>query len=803
MSGMSRVPLSAEPPRVHESCRRFRCGGACLSVGVAVVVLAGAVRAADLRVVSWNVENGVGAPGSASFAAVRETLARLAPDVIAFQEVDAQSTAPSDGAHFADLRRLLAELGFPTTRTHLATAGDGYQAHTFVAGDFGNSSQSVAVASRHPITRTVQIGRGLRGRRELTRFPLFVSIDLPHTTQELALVAVHLKQGDTRADEFRRGVEALRVREFLAAAALVGTSAHVLVVGDMNEEINEPQTGSFNSAGVSGGQGFEDGSALPVSYRMGPGVPDPLPYAVFPSSAFAPIGLTVVAATQTDGLTDRTYTFAGNSRLDYMLAGSWTRVAGAVRAEVYHSGREPVGDGLPKAPALPDPVLSLVASDHLPVVADLDLESRPALTLLLPSAAQDVTFEPPPVPAQASVSVPAPLDAPLVVSIALFRPGPVRPIPPVVIPPGETSVTFPLVVAGSPFVPDRRVTLVATAAGHRDGIGTLATIGAGVAGPLLISQYTETPSGSSPKAIEVMNISTREIDFAAEPLQVLSYSSGASAGAREVLAEFGRLPSGAVVVIGDSATGRHLIAQGLLASTATAVTKAPTHTVFTDSGEPGGCAVFIKRGFSFNGDDALEVRLNARRCDVFGTIGQDPGAAWSGGGIATTNQNLTRRRTAIAPSAGWTSPSLVFETAGTTLATALSGFGVAPVLDDPYADWVASRGLAGEAAAIDADPDGDGVANGLEFAFGETSGAVMSVVTPSPGQWQMQLGLQVRHRLGALRWGVATAPDLTGWQTQWEEGAPLAPPSGAFRALTLTVPATAPAGQLRFFVIRP
>jgi hypothetical protein len=37
---------------------------------------------------------------------------------------------------------------------------------------------------------------------------------------------------------------------------------------------------------------------------------------------------------------------------------------------------------------------------------------------------------------------------------------------------------------------------------------------------------------------------------------------------------------------------------------------------------------------------------------------------------------------------------------------------------DPYLDWAATKGLAGPAAAFDADPDGDGIANGLEFVLG-------------------------------------------------------------------------------------
>jgi endonuclease/exonuclease/phosphatase family metal-dependent hydrolase len=777
---------------------------AALVAGLVLASCAAPCSAVELRVVTWNVENGVGAPGSPAFAAVRETLERLAPDVIAFQEIDAQNPVPSNPAHFAELRVLLQALGFPTTRTHLATTGDGWQGQTFVAGDFGNSSQCLAVASRHPITRTVQVGRGIAGRRECTRFPLAVTIDPPGTEKDVVLIAVHFKQGDTQADEFRRAVEALRVRTFLADTGVTGATDHILVVGDMNEELNEPQTPSFSTTGVTGGHTFGDGSTLPAAYQLGPGLPGSLTYATFPTSGFASIGLSVVAATQTDGKTDRTYTFAGDARLDYVLTGSATRHTGAVRAEVYHSGREPVGDGLPKNPSLPDPSLSLRASDHLPVVLDVALEARPSLAVTLPAAARAVDFQPGEEPLRGTVSIPSALATPLTVTLAPYRPAPVRPIPPLVIPAGETSVTFSLELAGSPFAPDRRITLVAKAVGHRDGIGTLATRGTGVSGPLLISQYTETPSGSSPKAIEVMNATAREIDFAAEPLQVFSYASGASAGALEVLAEFGRLPAGAVVVIGDTATGQYLVAQGLLAANGSAIAAAQTNTVFTDTGDPDGRAVYIKRGFLFNGDDALEVRLNSRRCDIFGTIGQDPGAAWSGGGVSTTNQNLSRRRTARAPAAGWTQPGVAFETVGTSLATALLGFGVAPVLDDPYAEWAAARGLAGTSAAIDADPDGNGVPNGVEFVFGDGADAVLRVLELSPGRWQWQVGPQVRNRLGAVRWGVATADSLDGWQTRWEETSPLAPLPDDFRPLRLTLTATEqPAGLARVFVVRP
>jgi len=259
-----------------------------------------------------------------------------------------------------------------------------------------------------------------------------------------------------------------------------------------------------------------------------------------------------------------------------------------------------------------------------------------------------------------------------------------------------------------------------------------------------------------------------------------------------------------VVVVGDTATGQYLITQRLLVATGSAIAEAPTNTVFTDTGEPDGRAVYIKRGFLFNGDDALEVRLNSRRCDIFGTIGQDPGMAWAADGQSTANQNLSRRRQAIAPSPGWTSPGLVFETVGTSLPTALAGFGVAPALDDPYAEWAAARGLAGAAAGVEADPDGDGVANGIAFVFGEGSGPLLHLLAPSPGRWQWQLGTRVRARLGTVRWGVATAVSPDAWHTRWEASSPLVPPVGEFRPTTLTLPATASTrGLARVFVIRP
>ncbi len=771
---------------------------------LATLTLAGAVSAAELRVLTLNVQDGVGAPGTAAHEAVRETLARLAPDVIAFQEVAAQNTNPAHATHFADLKVLLTSLGFGTTRAHLATAGDGFQGRTYSPGDFGTSTQCLALASRHPIVKTAQIGRGLAGRREHTRFPLFVRIDVPDTTNDPAFVVAHFKQGGTMADEFRRGLEALRVRQFLAAEGLHGDTHHVFVLGDMNEQVVQPQTNSFTTTGVTGGHRFSDGSTLPATFALGPDVPATWRYAVFPISGFLDLGLSPVTALQTDGVTDRTYHPAGRARLDYLFAGAFTHAQGAVRAEVYHSGREAIGDGLPKDASLPDPALSHRATDHLPVFADVLLDPMPTLTLTLPTTVTPVDVAGA-APLTGSVALPAPTTAPVTVTLAPFRAAPLRPLAPVVIPAGETSATFSVVVEGSPYGRDRRLTLLAQAEGYRVGVGTVATRRDGALGEVLLSQYTEAPTGNSPKAIEVMNVSGRELVLAMEPLRVLAYTNGAATSTTEATVEQGTLPPGEVLVIGDGTTGEFLRAQGRLSVTAAALSGAPNGTVFTHNGELSGRVVFVKDSFAFNGNDALEVRLNAARGDVFGQPGHNPGVAWTTPGpprISTANQNLTRRRDAPMPSAGWLSPGLVYEV---VTAGPLAGFGEAPALEDPYARWAAGLGRTGAAAAPETDPDGNGVPNAMEFLFGgDPTAGFLFTRDPATDEVTLRLTHLVRTRPGRLRWGMEVSDALGHWRPLLERAAPLAPAAEVFAPESLALPLGSDGPRfVRFFVTAP
>ena len=174
----------------------------------------------------------------------------------------------------------------------------------------------------------------------------------------------------------------------------------------------------------------------------------------------------------------------------------------------------------------------------------------------------------------------------------------------------------------------------------------------------IISQYTETNSGSTPKGIEIWNNTGSSLDFSSNNLVIEKGTNGATPATDYTLSS-GTLASGAVIVIGTS----------------------DMQTTTENNG-----ATFYLKAFTFNGDDALVVKYGGTITDLFGTSGSDPGSSWSGSGVSTANSNISLKTDiTTGDTDGWTDPSTRFET--TASGSTLTGFGTAPEssggVDDP------------------------------------------------------------------------------------------------------------------------
>ena len=171
---------------------------------------------------------------------------------------------------------------------------------------------------------------------------------------------------------------------------------------------------------------------------------------------------------------------------------------------------------------------------------------------------------------------------------------------------------------------------------------------------VIISQYIETNSGTTPKGIEIFNVSGSDIVFSSSNnLQVFKGTNGGSCVGIGVNITSGTLSTDEVWVIGTSD----------LTSYAT-----------TNGSDLSGVTI---KGFTFNGDDALQIRLAGVIQDEFGTCGSDPGSSWSGSGVSTANNNLQIKDAVCDGDIdGWTDPSIRFDEIANGVT--MTGFGNAP-----------------------------------------------------------------------------------------------------------------------------
>ncbi len=172
---------------------------------------------------------------------------------------------------------------------------------------------------------------------------------------------------------------------------------------------------------------------------------------------------------------------------------------------------------------------------------------------------------------------------------------------------------------------------------------------------IMISQYIETSFGSTPKGIEIHNISGSDIVFSAtNNLQVYQGTNGGTC----------------VPLVGTNTI------TGTLRANEVWVIGTPNLTSFASLNgvNLSGTTNF---GMAFNGDDSLQLYLGGTLQDTFGTCASDPGSDWNGGGVSTQNFNLQiQHGLCTSNTAGWTDPSTRFDQIA--IGTDMIGFGNSP-----------------------------------------------------------------------------------------------------------------------------
>lgn len=185
---------------------------------------------------------------------------------------------------------------------------------------------------------------------------------------------------------------------------------------------------------------------------------------------------------------------------------------------------------------------------------------------------------------------------------------------------------------------------------------------------LIISQYIESDSGTSPRGIEIFNPLEGDFDFSITNIFINVVTSGNVANyANAVIINSGTLKGGEVLVIGSSEIGDYLNENQL------------SHVTF------------IQHNFDFDGDDAIIISNTATNggtiLDMFGEL-SDPGDEWSGDGITTRNCNLELKDYynddqffTTGNSSGWSNPGSRFYRRNTNPSgrRGLNGCGRAPV----------------------------------------------------------------------------------------------------------------------------
>ena len=288
--------------------------------------------AAPLRVVAFNVLEGLEAANTPSFEDVARNLERIGADVVGLEEI-----RTFDAANFTTLRQRL---------------GYSYSIN-FISSGFYHSQ---VLLSRYPITFKQWVwGDGM------VRPIFLVQIDVPNLINDPFVAVVHLKATSNTSSQFNRAVELARLKKALLDQG-VGANSNVILMGDFNHVSSADVVFNSDPDGTSG-------------YGLVSDLPYPINAYVSTDGYFPELDIFKIELRHADG--SSSYTWIGNSTyppstLDHIMASGPIRDL-FPQSEIYDFAKDMAGlAGRPKFGDLPA-TGSVYSSDHLPVFADLVL----------------------------------------------------------------------------------------------------------------------------------------------------------------------------------------------------------------------------------------------------------------------------------------------------------------------------------------------------------------------------------------------------------------------------------------------
>ena len=290
--------------------------------------MAGSAWAAPLRVVAFNVLDGLEASSTASFQDVARNLERIGADVVGLQEV-----RTFDATNFEALRQ---RLGYP------------YSLNFISSGYF----HSQALLSRYPILFKQWVwGAGM------VRPIFLVQIDVPNLSRDPYVAVVHLKASGGSFNQFQRAVEMARLKKALLDQG-VDANTPVILMGDFNHVSSSDAVFSSDPDGTSGN-----------------GLVSDLPYPIYAYAStdgyFPDLGIFKLDLRHA-GSGGEANTFLTGGALDHIMVSSPIRDR-VPQSEIYDLVKDMSGiAGRPKFGDLP-PSGSGYGSDHLPIFSDLVL----------------------------------------------------------------------------------------------------------------------------------------------------------------------------------------------------------------------------------------------------------------------------------------------------------------------------------------------------------------------------------------------------------------------------------------------